>query len=76
MFISEAPTCGLSVFSGSFQSFSVLARCGLMLTSMSEGRRWQNAPTSRAEPQADGWPVSENAPLPGRACLPSSRWFV
>ena len=50
----DAPTFGLSVPSGSFQIDSVFARCFGFATSMSEGSRWQKAPTSRAEPQAEG----------------------
>jgi hypothetical protein len=34
---------------------------------MSAGRRCENTPTSRAVPQAEGWPVSENGLLPGVA---------
>jgi hypothetical protein len=30
---------------------------------MSAGRRWAKVPTSRAVPQAEGWPVSENGPV-------------
>ena len=43
---------------------------------MSAGSRWVKVPTSRAVPQAEGWPVSENAPLPGFACFPVSRWTM
>jgi hypothetical protein len=31
---------------------------------MSAGRRWAKVPTSRAVPQAEGWPVSENGLSP------------
>jgi len=70
------PTLGLSVFGGSFQISSLLARCFGLATTMSAGRRWEKVPTSRAVPQAEGWPVSENAPLPGLACLPIKRWTM
>ena len=70
------PTLGLRVFAGSFQSFSEWARCSGLSTTMSAGSRWEKVPTSRAVPQADGWPVSEKAPLPGFACLPVSRWTM
>ena len=36
---------------------------------MSAGSRWAKVPTSRAVPQAEGWPVSEKAPEPGRRDL-------
>ena len=32
---------------------------------MSAGSLCAKVPTSRAVPQAEGWPVSENGPLPG-----------
>src|SRR6266536_1241365 len=59
------PTVGFTVFDGTRQRCSACARCSALSTCMSAGRRWENVPTSRAVPQADGWPVSENAPLPG-----------
>ena len=41
---------------------------------MSAGSRCENVPTSRAVPQAEGWPVSENGLLPGSEIFPVSRW--
>ncbi len=35
------------------------------MTTISAGKRCENAPTSRAVPQAEGWPVKENGLLPG-----------
>jgi hypothetical protein len=70
------PTLGLSVCAGSFQSFSHLSRWPLLATTMSEGRRWANTPTSRAVPQAEGCPVSEKAPEPGVEIFPPSRWIM
>ena len=70
------PTLGLMVRWGSFQSSSAWARWAGSSTVMSAGSRWAKVPTSRAVPQAEGWPVSEKAPLPGLACLPSSRWSM
>ncbi|MOA67993.1 hypothetical protein D3C78_1954080 [compost metagenome] len=61
---------------GSFQIFSAIWRCFGLATSMSAGRRWEKVPTSRAVPQADGWPVSENGLLPGSLILPVSRWML
>jgi hypothetical protein len=56
-----------------FPDFSVASRCfGLKIT-MSAGRRWAKVPTSRAVPQAEGWPVSEKGLLPGSEILPTSR---
>ena len=70
------PTLGLSVFGRELPDrLAALAVLGLA-TTMSAGRRWAKVPTSRAVPQADGWPVSENAPLPGLACFPVSRWTM
>ena len=43
---------------------------------MSAGSRWEKVPTSRAVPQAEGWPVSENGLLPGSEILPVSRWML
>ena len=34
-------------------------RCSSLFTTMSAGRRWAKVPTSRAVPQAEGWPVRE-----------------
>ncbi len=67
------PTFGLIVFAGSRQWCSAFSRWAASSTIMSAGRRCEKVPTSRAVPQADGWPVSEKAPAPGRACLPVSR---
>ncbi|MNC84952.1 hypothetical protein D3C83_05210 [compost metagenome] len=58
---------------GSFQVCSAIARCFGFTTSMSAGSRWANVPTSRAVPQAEGWPVRENGLLPGVEILPVSR---
>ena len=58
---------------GSFQIFSAASRCAGFITTMSAGRRCAKVPTSRAVPQAEGWPVSENGPLPGSEILPISR---
>ncbi|MCY1435659.1 hypothetical protein D9M71_517630 [compost metagenome] len=58
---------------GSFQIFSAVSRCFGLVTTMSAGRRWEKVPTSRAVPQADGWPVSEKGLLPGSLILPVSR---
>jgi hypothetical protein len=33
-------------------------------------------PTSRAVPQAEGCPVSENGLLPGSAIFPVKRWML
>ena len=52
---------------------SARARCSGTVTSMSAGRRCAKVPTSRAVPQAEGWPVSENGLLPGSLILPVSR---
>ena len=62
--------------SGRSQTASVKRRCCSLATSRSAGRRWQNVPTSRAVPQAVGWPVSEKGPQPGRTILPESRWML
>jgi hypothetical protein len=43
---------------------------------MSAGRRCAKVPTSRAVPQAEGWPVSENGLLPGVEILPVNRWML
>ena len=43
---------------------------------MSAGSRWAKVPTSRAVPQAEGWPVREKGPLPGSEILPVSRWTL
>ena len=49
---------------------------------MSAGSRWAKVPTSRAVPQAEGCPVSENGLLPGseifpvRRCRLYSIWFA
>jgi hypothetical protein len=59
--------------SGSFQMVSAVLRCSGFVTTMSAGRRCEKVPTSRAVPQADGCPVSENGLLPGVAILPSSK---
>ncbi len=61
---------------GTCQMSSVIARCSGLLTTMSAGRRWLKVPTSRAVPQADGWPVSENGLLPGVEIFPVSRWML
>ena len=70
------PGLGLIVSAGSFQISSERARWAAFATTMSAGSRWQKVPTSRAVPQAEGWPVSEKAPEPGFACLPVSRWTM
>ena len=74
-FCSTAWKPGLSgiVPAGSCQIASVFARCSGLVTTMSAGSRCENVPTSRAVPQADGWPVSEKGLLPGVAILPVSR---
>ncbi len=59
--------------SGSFQMRSAMSRCALFATSMSAGKRCENVPTSRAVPQAEGWPVSENGLLPGSEIFPVKR---
>src|SRR5574337_1096411 len=41
----------------------ILVSSGLV-TTMSAGRRWAKVPTSRAVPQAEGWPVREKGPVP------------
>ena len=41
---------------------------------MSAGRQCAKVPTSRAVPQADGWPVRENGLLPGAAIFPVKKW--
>ena len=61
---------------GTFQIFSAVARCLGLATSMSAGRRWEKVPTSRAVPQAEGWPVSEKGLLPGSLIFPVSRWML
>ena len=61
---------------GSFQSSSACLRCSGLVTSMSAGSRWAKVPTSRAVPQAEGWPVSENGLLPGSEIFPVSRWML
>ncbi|MEY9393145.1 hypothetical protein ABIF93_011466 [Bradyrhizobium japonicum] len=43
---------------------------------MSAGRRCEKVPTSRAVPQAEGWPVSENGLLPGEEIFPVRRWML
>ena len=43
---------------------------------MSAGSRCEKVPTSRAVPQAEGWPVSENGLLPGVEIFPVSRWML
>jgi len=43
---------------------------------MSAGSRCAKVPTSRAVPQAEGCPVSENGLLPGVEILPVSRWML
>ena len=53
----------------------MLAVLGLV-TAMSAGRRWAKVPTSRAVPQAEGWPVSENGLFPGSEIFPVSRWIL
>mgnify|MGYP006922356622 CR=1 FL=1 len=58
---------------GNFQISSACARCSGLVTTMSAGRRCANVPTSRAVPQADGCPVSENGLLPGSEIFPVSR---
>ena len=55
---------------------SASSRCLGLVTTMSAGSRCENVPTSRAVPQAEGWPVSENGLLPGVAILPVSRWML
>jgi len=67
------PILGLRVLAGRFQMPSEILRWAASSTFMSAGRRWAKVPTSRAVPQAEGWPVSEKAPAPGRACLPVGR---
>jgi hypothetical protein len=62
--------------SGSFQMCSAMSRCSLLVTTMSAGRRCEKVPTSRAVPQAEGWPVSENGLLPGSEIFPVSRWML
>ena len=62
--------------SGSCQVFSANLQCASFATTRSAGRRCVKVPTSRAVPQADGWPVSENGLLPGSAILPISRWML
>ena len=59
--------------SGSFQIFSANALCSGFMTTRSAGSRCAKVPTSRAVPQAEGWPVSENGLLPGSAIFPVSR---
>ncbi len=59
---------------GSFQISSACLRCSGLVTTMSAGRRCANVPTSRAVPQAEGWPVSENGELPGSEIFPVRRW--
>ncbi|MNT89486.1 hypothetical protein D3C72_2302200 [compost metagenome] len=71
-----APTFSGTVPSGRPQISSARARCSGLVTTKSAGRRCENVPTSRAVPQADGWPVSENGLLPGVAILPVSRWML
>jgi hypothetical protein len=62
------------VLAGSFQYFSVSRDApDSGITTMSAGRRWEKVPTSRAVPQADGWPVSEKAPSPGLHWLPGQQ---
>ena len=58
---------------GSFHTFSASARWAGLATTMSAGRRCAKVPTSRAVPQAEGWPVSENGPFPGSEIFPVSR---
>ena len=70
------PGFGGIVPSGSFQTFSANARCFGFITTMSAGRRCAKVPTSRAVPQAEGWPVSENGLLPGSEILPVNRWML
>ena len=58
---------------GSFQISSACLRCSGLVTTRSAGSRCEKVPTSRAVPQAEGWPVSENGLLPGSLILPVSR---
>ncbi|MNI47679.1 hypothetical protein D3C73_1022100 [compost metagenome] len=71
-----APTLSGMVPSGSCQISSAWARCLGLVTTRSAGNRCENVPTSRAVPQADGWPVNENGLLPGVEILPVNRWML
>lgn len=61
---------------GTFQIFSAVSRCFGLVTTRSAGSRWEKVPTSRAVPQAEGWPVSEKGLLPGSLIFPVSRWML
>ena len=58
---------------GSFQMRSASARCSGLVTTMSAGSRLFDVPTSRAVPQALGWPVRLSGFAPGRQILPVMR---
>jgi hypothetical protein len=77
-FCSTAWKPGFSgiVPSGIFQISSACLRCSGLVTTVSAGRRCEKVPTSRAVPQAEGWPVSENGELPGSAIFPVRRWML
>jgi len=67
---------GLIVPSGTFHAFSVISLCFGFSFIISAGSLCVNVPTSLAVPQALGWPVKLNAPLPGFACLFSKKWTL